>query len=180
MKKNLIFLALILSSLCLAETPKPSFEADAAALAKDLKLGLVKQLTEKMQTQGAVPALEFCHVNVAALAKTAAGERLSRYEFGRTSHKLRSTKNAPAEWMFPYLDQFKTTSLKSPAQPVVHQFEDGKKAFLDPLYVGPQCLTCHGSLSKELNTKVQALYPQDQAVGFKLGEFRGMIWVKEK
>lgn len=157
-----------------------TFEEDAAMLSKDLKMNLVKNLTEKMNKDGAIPALEFCHVNVSALAKTAAGERLSRFEFGRTSHKVRNPSNAPKEWMLPYLEQFKATTVKSPAKAVVHQFSDGKKAYLDPLYVGPQCLTCHATPAKDLKAQITKLYPDDQAVGFKLGEFRGMIWVKEK
>lgn len=168
--------------ICLFSTSAMAqdFEQQAAGLSKDLKQNLVKNLTDKMQQDGALPALEFCHINVSALAKTAAGERMANLEFGRTSHKLRNPKNAPADWMLPYLDQFKVTTIKAPAKPVVHQFKDGKKAYLDPLYVGPQCLTCHGSPSKEMSAKVTSLYPEDKAVGFKLGEFRGMIWVKEK
>lgn len=176
MKNSLILFFVFFNTSLLAQ----DFESQAAALSKDLKQNLVKNLTDKMQQDGAVPALEFCHVNVSALAKTAAGERMANLEFGRTSHKLRNSKNAPADWMLPYLDQFKMTTIKSPAKPVVHEFKDGKKAYLDPLYVGPQCLTCHGSPSKEINAKVSSLYPEDKAVGFKLGEFRGMIWIKEK
>ena len=176
MKTSLILFCVFFTSSLLAQ----DFEPQAAALSKDLKQNLVKNLTDKMQQDGALPALEFCHMNVSALAKTAAGERMASLEFGRTSHKLRNPKNAPADWMLPYLDQFKITTIKSPAKPVVHQFKDGKKAYLDPLYVGPLCLTCHGSPSKKMSAKVTSLYPEDKAVGFKLGEFRGMIWIKEK
>jgi hypothetical protein len=31
-----------------------------------------------------------------------------------------------------------------------------------------------------MSAKVTSLYPEDKAVAFKLGEFRGMIWIKEK
>ncbi len=180
MKTTLFVILLSFSSSFFGQSFAQSFEQEAALLSKDLKQNLVKNLTDKMQQDGTIPALEFCHINVSALAKTAAGERMANLEFGRTSHKVRNPKNAAAEWMLPYLDQFKVTNIKSPAKPVVHQFKDGKKAYLDPLYVGPQCMTCHGSPAKELSAKVMALYPEDKAVGFKLGEFRGMIWIKEK
>jgi len=35
-------------------------------------------------------------------------------------------------------------------------------------------------LSPQVSEKIKSLYPQDQAIGFKQGEFRGFIWVKEK
>ena len=71
--------------------------------------------------------------------------------------------------------------MKNPLKPQVHTFADGKKAYMEPLYVGPQCLSCHGeTLSGELKEKLNELYPNDQATGFKLGQFRGLIWIKQK
>ena len=171
---------MLLSPLFVTHLFAQSFEQNAAALSKDLKQNLVKNLTEKMQKNGAASALEFCHINVSALAKTAAGERLANFEFGRTSHRIRNPNNAPKDWMRPYLEDFKFSTAAIPAKSRVHKFTDGKKAFLEPLYVGPQCLACHAIPAKDLKNKITKLYPQDQAVGFKLGEFRGMIWVKEK
>jgi hypothetical protein len=47
--------------------------------------------------------------------------------------------------------------------------------------VEAKCLLCHGdNVSKDIGDKIQNLYPQDKATGFKLGEFRGFIWIKEK
>jgi hypothetical protein len=37
-----------------------------------------------------------------------------------------------------------------------------------------QCLNCHGeSISPEVDAKLKALYPNDQARGFKEGDLRG-------
>lgn len=35
-------------------------------------------------------------------------------------------------------------------------------------------------LNPKSHDKIQKLYPQDKATGFKLNDFRGFVWVKEK
>ncbi|MFP5490070.1 MAG: DUF3365 domain-containing protein [Bacteriovoracia bacterium] len=157
------------------------FETEAKSLAKRLKMNLVTQLTKKMSSEGAVAAVSFCHLQVKPIAKEAAGADVSKYEFGRSSHKIRNLENKTQDWMAPYLSEFQKSNAKNPSKAQIHIFSNGKKAYLEPLYVGPQCLTCHGEvLAGELKTKISELYPTDQAIGFKLGQFRGLIWIKQK
>ena len=43
------------------------------------------------------------------------------------------------------------------------------------------CLLCHGTqdaISPEVKLKLKELYPKDRAVGYKEGDFRGLIRVK--
>lgn len=160
------------------------FEKEAAGLANELKSNLVKNLNEKLAKEGAVSAIAFCHENVKKLAKDVAGKRLDKYEFGRTSHKVRNSNNVPSEWMKIYLQEFQGTMMTSNQKrkvPIIGTIEGGKKFYLEPLYIRPLCLNCHGTeIKNEVIEKVRALYPKDQATGFKLNEFRGFIWVKEK
>ena len=83
---RLFLLLLFLSTHVFADT----FATDAKTLAQNLKQSLVKQLTEKINSQGTAGAVEFCHSNVKTIAKGAAGELAQQYEFGRTSHKWRN------------------------------------------------------------------------------------------
>jgi hypothetical protein len=89
--------------------------------------------------------------------------------------------NAPANWMIPYLDEFKNLKAShKKAKAILHTFADGKRAYLEPLFVQPMCLTCHGAaVDGQLNKIILARYPHDQAIGFKAGDFRGFIWVRE-
>lgn len=172
-----ILLTLLLSPAAIAN----DFDTEAPALAQRLKQSLVQNLTQKMTKDGAVAAVEFCHTEVKPIAKAAAGADLTKYEFGRTSHKIRNPQNQAQDWMRPYLERFQNSTAKAPGKPEIHTFSDGKKAYLEALYVGPQCLTCHGeAVGGALKQKISKLYPADQATGFKLGEFRGLVWVKEK
>jgi hypothetical protein len=159
-----------------------SFESESAHLAQQLKGHLVNELTKAVTEKGAPAAVEFCQVNVKPIAKSAAGDLIQRYEFGRTSHKIRNLQNKAAEWMDSYLLKYQGTSSSDKlAKSFVHRLPDQKRVYLEPLYVQPLCLQCHGEkIAPAVEEKLSKLYPEDKATGFKLGEFRGFIWVKEK
>jgi hypothetical protein len=173
------FLLLLISMTSFAFAD--NFEVEAKKLASDLKILLMKNLSEKIANEGIIAAIPFCHQNVKPIAKLAAKERLNKFEFGRTSHKIRNAQNAPQPWAESYLKDFQGSFQKDGKQSLVHKLENGKRIYLEPLYVQVQCLNCHGqTVSADIKEKLSALYPQDQAMGFKLGQFRGFIWVKEK
>jgi hypothetical protein len=158
------------------------FQSEARVLASDLKTSLMKNLSEHLAEDGPVKAIAFCHGNVKPIAKTAAGVRIAKYEFGRTSHKTRNENNQPQPWAEAYLKEFQGTfkgDIKK--EFILHKLENGKQVYLEPLYVQAQCLVCHGeNVSPEVKNNITKLYPKDQATGFKLNEFRGFIWIKEK
>lgn len=176
------YFLLAVFTLSFAFASEDTFEIEAKALATDLKMSLMKNLTEKMAKDGPVEAVPFCHANVKPIAKGAAKDRISKFEFGRTSHRVRNTGNAPQTWANKYLKEFegkKKGDIKMTS--IIHRLEDGKRIYMEPLYVEAKCLLCHGeNVSKNVNDKILKLYPQDKATGFKLGEFRGFVWVKEK
>jgi hypothetical protein len=156
------------------------FKKEAASLAQNLKLSLMKNVSEKVAQEGTEKAIEFCHSNVKDIAKSSAKDYVSKYDFGRTSHKLRNKKNQPEAWMREYLQKFKS-SRPGELAAVIHTLKDGKRVYLEPIYVQPLCLNCHGKdLSASVKERLIKLYPDDEAVNFNLGDFRGFIWVKEK
>ena len=176
------FILIFLVTVNIAFAQIDNFENEARVLANDLKMSLMKNLSEKISKDGPVEAVPFCHANVKLIAKGAAKDRISKFEFGRTSHKLRNVSNAPQSWAVEYLKEFegqKKGDVKKTS--MIHRLDDGKRVYLEPLYIEAKCLLCHGEdVSKNVNDKIQELYPKDKGTGFKLGEFRGFIWVKEK
>ena len=54
--------------------------------------------------------------------------------------------------------------------------------FMKPIPVQEACLACHGG-SKDIDEPVQAklteLYPNDQAVGYRVGDLRGAFSIKQ-
>lgn len=160
------------------------FQTEAKTLVMDLKSNLLKNLTSEISKNGTEAAIPFCHINVKTIAKDAAKDQMKKYDFGRTSHKIRNEKNKADAWMLPYLEKFQGTYFdqnKTAEYQISGTQKDGKKFYLEPLFVNTQCLQCHGeNLAKNVQEKIQIFYPKDQATGFKLNEFRGLIWVKEK
>lgn len=178
---RVIFIGLFLySSLCYSNDQQ--FVKEASSLASDLKMSLMQNLSEKISKEGVEKAVPFCHANVKVIAKGAAKERIEKYEFGRTSHKIRNTSNKPQPWAEEYIKDFEGTKKGDKSKKyIVKQLENGKRVYLEPLYVEAKCLLCHGeNVASNVSAKIKELYPEDKATGFKLGEFRGFIWVKEK
>jgi hypothetical protein len=177
MKINFIFLFLFAPLLEAAP-----FIEEAKFLSDDLKKSLMLQLSQKIAKDGLVKSIPFCHDQAQSIALSAAKERIQKYSFGRTSHKIRNQKNIPQQWIEKYLEEFQGKILgEIKKEYILHLFSDGKRGYLAPLYVQTQCLACHGDqVSNSVKVELLKLYPNDQATGFKLNEFRGFVWIKER
>ena len=146
-----------------------------AGLQSALKAGLAK---------GSVEAVDACRVQAPEIARDAAraastGGRpdTAAVELGRTSHRLRNPANAPREWMQPLLADY----LAQPGDraPRAVDLGDGRWGYVQPIFVQPLCLTCHGiSIAEPLKARIAELYPEDRAVGFSDGDFRGLFWAE--
>ena len=58
---------------------------------------------------------------------------------------------------------------------------DGKKVFryMKAIPAGEPCLACHGKqVPHDLNAKLEELYPEDQSVGFSVGEIIGAFSIR--
>lgn len=173
MKSLIVFL-----SLLSFQVYSQDFSTDAKNLAQRLKGSLQSNLKQAIQDKGVVGAVEFCHLEVGPIAKKAADQDLKKFSFGRTSHRVRNPKNAPQNWQLEYIEQFQKSGSK---EPISGKLADGTSFYLEPLYIQAQCLMCHGEkLASPVQEKIQELYPKDKATGFKLNEFRGIIWITSK
>jgi hypothetical protein len=153
----------------------PVSDADmlrAQVLLAPFKSQLVEVLTTAV-AEGPVHAVEFCNTRALEI-----GAELSTggVEMGRTSHRLRNPDNAPEAWMEPLLADYEASPEQRDARAV--RLDDGRVGYVEPIYVKPVCLTCHGDVGGELADMIASLYPDDRATGFAVGEFRGMFWLK--
>lgn len=145
--------------------------------------GLQAALKEGLAS-GPVEAVDACRIRAPAIARDAArsasagaGPGAPAVELGRTSHKLRNPANAPREWVRPLLAAY----LAEPAgqAPRAVDLGNGRWGYVQPIFVQPLCLTCHGStIAEPLRARISALYPDDRAVGFSDGDFRGLFWAE--
>jgi hypothetical protein len=136
---------------------------------QELKAALVGALEE-----GAESSIQICREQAPAIAASLGEAGVS---MGRTSHRLRNPANAPASWMEPLLAAY----LEDPenTEPRAVQLGGGTFGYVEPIYIESFCLSCHGiTIAPEVEARIQELYPQDQARGYRVGDLRGMFWVE--
>ena len=132
-------------------------------LQKALRLGLSK---------GVVEAISTCSIEAPKIADSLSHNKIS---VGRASHRLRNPKNAPPEWVEPILNAY----IKNAAdrEPKYVSLPESRIGYVEPIVLQPICTTCHGeNIADEVTMRISKLYPDDQAVGFKVGDIRGVFW----
>ena len=169
------FIVLLVSGCGGGEADTASTESwleQGAAAIRPYKVELKAALTEGM-AEGPEAALEVCRVKAPHIADVVGSETLT---VGRTSHKLRNPANAPRAWMKPLLEE---AAAKAKAEPRAVDLGGGRVGYVEPIYVGAPCLTCHGEVvGPALEGKIAELYPEDKARGFAEGDFRGLFWAE--
>lgn len=184
-RRSLIGGALLLSLLGCSPAPAPpsptptttaSHQEKALAAFAQFEKSLKGKLTAAIEEGGPVSAIEVCHKEAPVIAETISQE--VGFPLGRASHKRRNPENGGPDWLAPYLEKNRDKPVKEAA---VETFDlpEGKVGVARPIGIKPLCLTCHGdssAQSAELQEALKKLYPEDEAVGFQAGDFRGAFW----
>jgi hypothetical protein len=182
-----IFVALMLGLLCvlalvgtaslvLLAPPASAQQANrdhAEKILLPFKQDLQRALREGL-SKSPVEAISACRQQAPKIA-----ERLSQggVRVGRTSHRLRNPENRSPEWARPILEEYLADP--SARTPRTLSLPDGRKGYVEPIYMQLLCLTCHGeSLATDVAAEIKRRYPRDEAVGFEAGELRGVFWLE--
>jgi len=136
------------------------------------------ELQSAMKAKGPMHAVDVCHTKAPEIA-----QQLSEkygWEISRTSLKARNAGNQPDAWEKSVLEKFEQRKADGEdIKPMAHAEiveTDGKKQFrfMKAIPTDTVCLACHGdNVAPELQAKIDELYPQDAATGFKQGDIRG-------
>lgn len=148
--------------------------------ASTLSDSLREKLVASLKESGPEGAMKVCTYQAQALTREV-GEKQG-VRVGRTSLKLRNPKNAPDAWERQVLARLQAQAVegKLPDEVFEPAELDGKKVFryAKPMMIIPTCTGCHG-IPSQVPAEVQRLlkerYPSDQATGYKLGEFCGIV-----
>ena len=145
---------------------------------------LQKQLKSAMTDGGPTAAIEVCNVAAPEIAQSASAAR--GWSVGRTSLKLRNPDNAPDEWELAVLRDFEARKAAGEGPGTLDHAEfvavDGQRTFRYMKAIGtqPVCIACHGtSIGPEIAAKLDALYPDDRARGFTVGDIRGAFTISQ-
>ena len=158
--------------------------AQARAIAAKFADKLKGELMTAMKADGPVKAIEVCNVAAPAIAGEASTEG---WTVKRTSLKLRNAKAAPDAWEKQTLEMFEAEKAKGADVSKLERAEiadaGGVPTFrymkAIPTAAEP-CLACHGgNLAEPVKAKLAALYPRDQATGYRAGDIRGAFTISK-
>ena len=144
-----------------------------AAIVADYKTELQAALGKGL-SKGVLEAVSACKIQAPDIA---AGLSTDGIRVGRTSQRLREPKNTGPAWVEPVLQDYLSNELERSA--IELPLEDGRMGYVEPIIMQPMCSLCHGvNIEPDVLAKIDTLYPEDQAVGFQVGELRGVFWAE--
>lgn len=153
----------------------------AQETADQMQAQLLSALTQAIAEKGPVGAIEVCRTLSPETEKKLSARGVT---VRRVSDRTRNPSHRPDEWEGKVLAEWKETMAKGgDIQP---RFEDGPAGlrFLKPIKIGNEaCLQCHGDhqkMKRDVKDALAKLYPEDQAMGYALGDLRGAISVTVK
>ncbi|MFM2243068.1 MAG: hypothetical protein RLZ97_1923 [Verrucomicrobiota bacterium] len=154
--------------------PTPTERAKVAAMAAFETLS--GELSKAMTAGGPVAAIAVCSEMALPLTVEVGGEHgvvLTRLS-DRPRRPGQDASGADAAALTAFREAIKAGEAPSPQH---EEMPDGSTVVRLPIVISqPVCLQCHGGdeVAAETRAKLQDLYPDDQATGYKLGELRGL------
>lgn len=155
-------------------------------MASKLLVSLSKELSAAIKREGIIEATRFC--NIKALPLTELLTIASEYpvEVKRTSLQYRNPLNAPDKFEKIALKHFTRVGKEGKELPAyyiqkINNEDETYYYFYRPLIMAGLCIQCHGNPSEmnpELVSMLNEKYPEDKALNYKDGDFRGLIRVK--
>ena len=154
----------------------------AEPAAGELLRTLLGRLDAALEEGGTPYAVEFCSREAVPLTRMVEAGLEGGLELKRTSFRYRNPDNAPdsaEEMALRYFEDAILEYGEAPAE-YVQRVSEEEVRYYRPLFVAEFCLQCHGdpaAMDPEVNVKLEATYPGDLAVGYEVGDFRGVLRV---
>jgi hypothetical protein len=179
-------LALIAGLLLVTSAPVNADEiapqAVAARAIGQLGQEMRKKLLETMQKNGPEGAIDVCAKDAPIISSRI--EKELGVVIKRTSLKVRNPRNAPDPVEKALLESLASSHQAGGTLPSgVTAFPDNPNRFYKTITMEQACLKCHGNpatMSEPVRRRIAATYPDDRAIGYKEGDFRGIISVSVK
>ena len=182
----------LLACALLIPASTPVFADDTALLeeargvASGIPPKLLAVLKSEIEKGGPEGAISVCRDKAPQMAKEASAK--TGWMIRRVSLKNRNPKAVPDAWERTALEEFDRRAAAGEAPATLEKGEivvDGDSRsyrYMKALPTQPLCLACHGSsadIGAEVRTKIESLYPDDKAIGYKVGDIRGAMTIRK-
>ena len=147
-------------------------------IAQSTQQALGKVLMEKINQEGTIAAIDYCHLEALPITKNMA-EKFNVSSISRLTNKPRNSENLASVEVQQIIEEY---------QNKIHQNEDISPSIIDqedkvlfyaPILTQKMCLQCHGNKGETIDLSTyQAIsekYPNDRAIGYAENEVRG-VW----
>lgn len=174
-------LLLLLSSTTLFAMSDQEIKQIAMNAIKTVGGKLKHTLTQTVKESGMTGAAAFCSTDAKNVAKEAAKTLPKGVSVKRITDKPRNEANQATADQLKVLTQIKSEMAKGkkPGM-VIKELSSNHYQVYKPIVIGKKCLNCHGTAgvrNKEAYKIIAKKYPNDKAIGYKVGELRGAFLV---
>lgn len=184
---NTIFFSLLIISCSdnkveIDENQVSGMRTTAIEFMQNLKDILINQI----QTSGILQAVSVCSDTAQVLTNNF-GVQKGVY-IKRVSLKNRNVSNAPDDFersmlnRFALMQQNNELSSETEYAEIVEEGEFKYLRYVKPILVQAECLNCHGSendIMPDVKELISRAYPEDKAIGYKVGDIRGIVSLKK-
>ena len=179
---SVLFLSCADNKVEISENQVAGMRATAMEFMKDLKGILINQI----QTNGILQAVSVCSDTAQVLTNNFGVEK--GVYIKRVSLRNRNVNNAPDDFekmvlsKFTMMQQNNELNGETEYAEIVEEGEFKYLRYVKPILVQAECLNCHGSeneIMPEVKQLISQAYPDDKAVGYKIGDLRGAVSLKK-
>ncbi len=138
-------------------------------------------LGKKIKENGFGGAAKFCSTKAGSVAKEASKKLPKGVSVKRITDKPRNIKNLASKKELVVLEELKAKKAAgNMPKMLVKKLQENHYQVYKPLVIGDKCLNCHGTeqkRNKDAYKVISKKFPNDKAIGYKKGDFRGAFVV---
>ncbi|MDO9073019.1 MAG: DUF3365 domain-containing protein [Rubrivivax sp.] len=186
MKFQILALGLLAQALvsvpAAAQGSEPPWVPQARSVATSVPPKLLAVLQDEIVRNGPEGAISTCRDQAPALARAASEQ--SGWQVRRVSLRNRNPKAVPDAWERAALEDFDRRAAAGEPLARLERAEtvekDGRtvQRYMRALPTIDLCMNCHGTpdrVTDAVTARLKSLYPDDRAVGYRVGEIRGAM-----
>ena len=183
MKRIVLPIMLLASASLLSAATNKEIKQEAKSAIMKMGGALKSHMKQNMKAGGPVQAAGFCLDEASGIAKKVNASYPKGVSVKRVSLKYRNPADKPTADEAKVLEQIQSdvAAHKTVPKMIVKEVAKNSYKVYKPIFINKGvCLTCHGDAKTrdpEAYKLIKEKYPNDKAVGYKKGDFRGAFVV---